>query len=875
MPFLHSLITRLGALFRGAKLDREMDEEMRWHLEMETERNRAAGMSPEEARCAALRQFGGLDQLKERERAVRGWVWLEHLIKDCRFAIRSLARAPAFTLAVVATLAIGIGATTATVSIARRALFPSLPFPDETGLVSIEEFNSRENRPYPVFAPRYVAFRTQATSFAHLGAQRSEQMNLVVDGQPSAITALWVTPDLLPAFGVGTILGRPFTADEYHKGSEGTVVLLSYQTWQQQFGGDASVIGREVLIGEKLRRVVGVMPAALTRWPGTGYWWDVCLPLAEESLDDPDPNHALAVGVSVNGRLKLGVTLQQAQAELAATRKPAGPMSAFWAPLTPQVIPIREKYVANASQLFWVFLGAVACLYAISCANAVNLMLVRTVSRRRELGVRLALGGSRFQLVRLLLAESMILAAMGGAFGLLVAKWGYEVLGNLIGAWLNRDVNVLDRSTLLITLGLCLATGVLLGLAPAWRIGRANLQDVLKEGAGSLGDSRRLQRLRSGFVVIQAALATMLLIGGGLMARSFVRLQRTGVGFDTSNTYSIWSSLPFGPAAEPFRDLSDRVVAELRQLPGVQSAAQSFAPPMKTSYGDCSAGIEGKPEMGRIACSSDAVGSDYFSTIGQPVRIGRGFAGMRHGDPNVVVINDALRCRLFPHADPLGQRLDFGGNYICEIIGVVGDVHEQGARQAPLPHFYTPFWQTDSSQNDYLYVVLRLAGKPGIGFAATIRKTMYSIDPRIVSQFWKLQDGSLSVERGTLAVLEVMSALALMLATMGLFAVMAYAVAQRQREFGLRIALGASPVDLLRMVLRRGLALAALGVVIGIGVSCGATRFLASVLYETSSYDPATYTGVAIILLVVAAVACWLPARRASRVNPNEALRAE
>jgi hypothetical protein len=276
-------------------------------------------------------------------------------------------------------------------------LFPSLPFSDETGLVSIEEFNSRENRPYPVFAPRYVAFRTQATSFAHLGAQRSEQMNLVVDGQPSAITALWVTPDLLPAFGVGTILGRPFTADEYHKGSEGTVVLLSYQTWQQQFGGEASVIGREILIGEKLRRVVGVMPAAVHDWPGSGYW-NVCLPLAEESLDDADPGMAFSTTLGVMGRLKQGVTLQQAQAELAATRKPAGPMSAFWAPLSPQVIPIREKYVANASQLFWVFLGAVACLYAISCANAVNLMLVRTVSRRRELGVRLALGGSHLQL---------------------------------------------------------------------------------------------------------------------------------------------------------------------------------------------------------------------------------------------------------------------------------------------------------------------------------------------------------------------------------------------------------------------------------------------------------------------------------------------
>ena len=870
------LFSHLSAFFGRRQLDREMDEEMRWHVAMETERNCAAGMSPDEARCAALRQFGGLDQLKERERDARGWMWLEQLAKDCRFAVRSLAKSPGFALSVVATLALGIGATTSVVSIARQALFPTLPFPDEKGLVSIEEFNPRESRPYPVLGPRYAAFRAQAKSFVHLGAQRSEQMNLVVGGQPSAITGQWVTPDLLPAFGLGTVLGRTFTADDYRRGSEGTVVLLSYQIWQQQFGGDPNVIGREVLVGENLRRVVGVMPAALKIWPGSGYW-NVCLPLAEESLDDADPGRAFSTMVGVMGRLKQGVTPQQAQAELAATRMAIGPMSSFWAPLIPRVIPIREKYVANASQLFWVFLGAVACLYAISCANAVNLMLVRTVSRRRELGVRLALGGSRGQLVRLLLAESMILAAMGGAFGLLVAKWGCEALSGSIGRWLQTGVaaTALDRSTLAFTVVVCLGTGIVLGLAPAWRIGRANLQDVLKEGAGSLGDSRRLQRLRSGFVVIQAALATMLLIGGGLMMRSVVRLQKTGVGFDTSNTYTIWASLPFAPSAEPFRDLSDKVVTELKRLPGVQTAAQSFAPPMKTSFGSSTAEIAGRPEMGKIECSQDAVGPEYFSTIGQPLRIGRGFAGMHRGDPNVVVINDALAHRLFPNSNPLGQQLSLWGGYVCEVIGVVADVHEQGARREPLPHFYLPFWHSESPRNPYLYVLLRLAGKPAMGFEAAVRKSVYSVDPRIVTQFWKLEDGSLSVEHGTLAVLQVMSGLALLLAMMGLFAVMACAVAQRRREFGVRMALGASPDVLLRLVLRRGLALAALGIAIGLGASWGATRFLASVLYETSPYDPATYAGVAIMLLVVAAAACWLPARRAANVDPIAALRAE
>jgi putative ABC transport system permease protein len=618
------------------------------------------------------------------------------------------------------------------------------------------------------------------------------------------------------------------------------------------------------------------MPATLNSWPGLEKSWDVCLPRAEESFDTVDPHYPNFENVQVAARLKPGVTLQQAQAELALTPMPSV-MPTFLQALTPRVIPIRDEYRAEGSRLFWVFLGAVGCLYAISCANAVNLMLVRTVTRRRELGVRLALGGSRVQLVRLLIAESMVLTVLAGALGLLVAKGGYAVLGDLIGRWLNDSgqIGVLDRPTLMITLVVCLGTGLLLGLAPAWRIGRANLQDVLKEGAGSLGDSRRLQRLRSGAVVLQAALATILLIGGGLMVRSFERLQRTGVGFDTSNTYDMFGDLPFGPSADSFFNLGDRAVAELRRLPGVQATALADGPPMRFGCFSRMVQIEGRPDLGKIGCSEDAVGPGYFAAIGLPLRLGRDFAGIHRGDPRVVVINDALARRLFPRANPLGQRLDLGFDKVCEIIGVVGDVHEVGARQVPLPHYYVPFGQRTSPKNHFLHVLLRLTGKPDTGLEAEVRKTMYSIEPRMVTQFWKLEDDSLFVERGTLAVLQVMSVLALLVATIGLFAVMAYAVAQRQREFGVRIALGAAPDILLRMVLRRGLALAALGVVMGLGASWGASRLLASVLYETSPYDPATYAGVAIILLVAAAAACWLPARRAAKVEPIVALRAE
>jgi predicted permease len=875
--WLRQLRFRFMALFRRRDLEADMVEELHSHLEMETAANERAGLGPEDANYAALRQFGNVASIQEQAREARSWVWLEQTVKDFRFAVRSLEKSPGYTVAVVATLALGIGATTAMVSVARQALLPSLPFPDEGRLVAIEEFNTLENRPFPVYAPRYVAFRAHENSFLAIGGKRSEQMNLVVDGQPSALTVSWVTQGLLRALGVDAALGRTFAEDEFRQGSEGAVALLSFRTWQQQFGGDPAVIGRDLLLGGKLRRVIGIMPAALNSWPGgLSKDWDVCLPCAEESFDTVDPRYPNFTSVQVAARLKPGITFQQAQAELALTPMPPV-MPPFLQALTPRVIPVREKYRADASQLFWVFLGAVGCLYAISCANTANLVLVRTVTRRRELGVRLALGGSRAQLVRLLIAESLVITVLAGALGLLVAKGGYAVLGDLLGRWLNDggQIGALDGPTLLLTLVVCLSTGLLLGLVQAWKIGRANLHDVLKEGAGSLGDSLRLQRLRSGAVVIQAALATILLIGCGLMVRSLERLEQTGVGFDTSNTYEMFGDLPFGPSRDSFFNLSDRAVAELGRLPGVQAIGQAEGPPMCFSYPIRMVQIEGRPDLGKIRCSEDVVGPGYFAAIGLPMMRGRDFAGVHRGDPRAVVINGSLARRLFPRDNPLGQRLDLGFDHVCEVIGVAGDVHELGAREPPLPHYYIPFWQRETPKNYFLHVLLRLSGKPAIGLEAQVRKTMYSIEPRMITQFGKLEDYSLFVERGTHAVLQVMSGLALLLATAGLFAVMAYSVAQRQREFGVRIALGAAPDVLLRMVLRRGIALAACGVAIGIGASWGATHLLASVLYETSPYDPATYAGAAMLFLVAAAAACWLPARRAANVDPMVALRAE
>ncbi len=872
---------RLRALFRKGKLDAEMGEEMRHHVELQTELNRKAGMNPDEARYAALRQFGNVASLQERAREGRGWVSLEQLGKDFRFAARSLGKAPGYTLAVVATLAIGIGATTAMISVARQALFPVLPFADENSVVVVEDFNTQTNTPFILFDQRFDAFRAHTKSFAHFAAMRSEGMNLLLGIQPVALQAVWVTPDFFTVFGVNAVLGRTFGSEAHLPDTAETAVVLTYRTWLRDFAGDPAVIGRDIVLGGMPRRVIGVMPATFRSWPGSipadvylSQIGDAVSPAI--SVASPIPSRL----VWAAGRLKPGVTVAQAQAELATTRMPNGKWSTLWAQLTPRVIPIRDKYRADASYLFWVFLGAVGCVYAIACANAMNLALVRALMRRRELAMRLALGGSRRQLVQLLLVESLLLTGVAGVAGLVLARMGCLVLGRLIAAWLPSGESrlIIDHTTLVATIATCLVTGLLLALIPAWRVGRADLQTVLKEGYGALGDSVRLRRLRDGFVVLQAALATALLIGGGLMMRSYARLEKLGVGFDTARLYMVLGNLPSGLPRESYFALSDRLVTGLGLLPGVKAAVQADVAPMSSTFSSGSVRIDGRPELGDIQCSFNSVSPGYFATLGLPLRAGRGFAGMHPGDPRVMVINETMARKFFPAVDPLGQRLDLGQNEKGEIIGVVADVREQGARNQIMPQVYVPVWQRDSYNTYYVNVLVRLAAEPGPGFEAGVRREAYAADPRLVVNLSRLEDGAdftVRIERCTVTVLQVLASLALFLAALGLFAVMANAVAQRQREFGVRLALGATQRDVLRLVLQRGLVLAAIGVAVGLGAAWGLTRLLQSVLFETAPHDPLTFAAVAVGLLMVAAIACWLPARRAAKVDPVVALRSE
>jgi putative ABC transport system permease protein len=881
MSSIGPISRRLRALFRRSAIEADMSEELRAHLEMQEAANRAAGMSPDEAHYAARRQFGHLDGIKETARDQLGWVWLEALQKDFRFAMRSLAKSPGFTIAVVATLAIGIGATTAIVSYARPIVFPQLPYVQPERMVVVTNSDvtgSQPEAPYPFFSlPYRLAFiRETATSFAALGSCRFDQMNLVVHDDPAAAYVGWVTTDYLTLFGATAEHGRLFVPEEY-RSTSGDVALLSRTIWLKRFGADPSIVGQEILLGGKSRRVVGILSMRFS--PSYSFSSaDIYLP------DSPSPTPTVLPfqWLQVVGRLKPGITIEQARAEMSQLHLPVPPRinAAYLESIKPRIVPLAAYYQTDRTYVYWVFLGAVAFLYVIAGSNAVSLMLARTVARRRELGVRLAMGGSRWQIIRLLLTESLVLTTLAGFIGIFIAQWGYWALMTRQSPHTPvpaAQVWALHLPMLITVVAVSVLTSILVVIIPVLRINHTHLSDALKEGAGSLGDSRRLQRLRSGLVVTQAALAVAMLAGAGLMLQSFWRLERVNLGFDPTNKLAVNGMLPDGISQEAFLSLTTRFRDDIARLPAVVDVTYSGILPLANFAASWEIKIDGRPELGGIQFSVNRVSPEYFATLGQPILAGRGFSGIRPSDPPVAIINETAARRYFGSTNPIGQHLDLDQHGKWEIIGVVGDVREWGRRQEIKPQFYYPFWQPPIITSSFIQLV-RLATAPPSGLEAMIRRAAYAAEPRLIVNVQHLADNAqqdVQNEQNAMLILEVLSALALVLAATGLFAVMAYAVAQRQREFGVRLALGAAPGDLQWLVLRRGFVLAAAGVVIGLSAAWGLTRFLQSVLYETSPHDPVTYASVAGVLLAVAAAACWLPARRAARVDPMIALRAE
>ena len=797
------------------------------------------------------------------------------MLQDFRYALRQLAKSPGFTVAVILTLALGIGATTTIFSIADRVLFSGPPYPEPGRLVVLGTKTKQSaflNMQYPI---QLAAYREQAKSFAEFAALKSSQINLVLAGEPFAVQLGRVSVDYFHTLGAIPSLGRAFLPEEDRPGAD-NIVVLSHRLWQSRFGGDPAVLGRDVLLAGQLCRVVGVLPKEFRPPPQHGA--DIYQPLSPQ-FDQARP---FAGGyLTVIARLQPGVMPAQAEAELKTIKLATtanARTAASLADQQPKLVGLSEGLNRRLSKVYWVFLGAVGFLYAIACINAVNLMLARVLGRRKELSVRLAVGCSRGRLTRLLVTESLLLTTLAGLTGLLVSQWGYAAMMALAHSgptpWETEDE--LDWRALGFTLALSLLTGLLVALVPAWQAARSDPNHALKEGGQALGESRSLQRLRNGLVVLEAALAVTLLAGAGLMVRTVRQLQTVNWGFDPANKYALWLELPPGAYTSPeargsfFVQLEER----LRAIPGVEGVAMTQAVPL--TGGTTSSNIK-KPDGTEVDVAMNPVSPNYLRTLGLPLKKGRWIETNATGGPSVVVINETMAREFFGEENPLGQLVNAGNDGRgWEVIGVVADVREAVRGESRMQAYY-PYWQT--SGRNTVSALLRTAGPAGLQVADGARRAVYAMDPRVVTvSMGSLADNAprqFMLERYTLTVLRVLSALALTLATMGLFAVMAYAVARRTGEFGLRMALGATPTDIFRGVLRRGLGLAALGVTLGLGATLGLTHFMQSLLFETSPYDPAVYALVAALLIGVSALAAWLPARRATKINPVEALRAE
>ncbi len=864
------LLRRFRALFRREKLDAEMAEELRAHLELQAAENEKRGLPPDEARYAAHRAFGGVEQIKERARDGRGFVWLEQLQQDFRFAFRQLRRNPGFALVAILTLAIGTGANTAIFSLVNSLVLKPLAYDEPGQLVQVWEAPGG-NGLNPVSPGVFLDWREQATSFDSLAAYRSIDLNLTAAGEPERLSGLRMTADGLRVLRARPIVGRIFAADEDQPGKE-RVVVLTYELWHRRFGGDAALVGRTIRLNDAPYTVIGILP------PGF-------LPRATQQFVVPQMIEPfwreLRAGhfLYVMGRVKSGVSLEHAGAELAAisARSAAQYFPQWKKDWTARVVPLRDHFSGDVKPALLLLLAAVVLVLLVACANVANLLLAKASARRREIAVRAALGASRGRVIRQMLVESVLLAAIGAALGLVLAVWSVAGLRHLIGTmnFARAHEIAVDGRVLGVTLAVALVTGFAFGLAPALQASRVALTDALKDASrGSAGGGR----LRQGLIMGEVALALVLLVGAGLLLRSFHRLTSVPPGFVPEQALTMQLSLPEQKYPTNAHRLAffNQMITRIEALPGVQSAAVSKSVPLASGFPDDFFRVVGRasqPEQGYVA-DYDYCTPHFFRALGIPLRRGRAFTEI-DADARVAIINEEFAHRFFPDEDPIGRHL-IQDKTTWEIIGVVGAVRGRGLAEAPRPVVYRPQAPTEASRNSHL--VVRAAMSPE-GLAESVRRAILALDPgQPVANVRTLEavvTGSIADRRLTLALLIGFAATALALAAIGLYGVIAGSVAQRTRELGIRVALGATRRDVLGLVVGEAMKLVLLGLALGLAAALALGRLVEKMLYDVLPTDASTFTAVSALLLAVALFAAWLPARRAAKIDPMVALRAE
>jgi len=856
-------------LFLRSRFNTDMDAEIRHHLEQRFEKNVAAGMSPEEARYSALRAFGGIDQIKEQLRESRSLLNLDQIAKDFHFSIRSLCRSPGFTATILVTLVLGIGIASAIFSMSGDAVLLPLPYPDAGHLyvIGVNSTLSARNLSRP--ARYFPLYQDKTNLFAEFAAVGQEFCNVVVDGDPRATSVLRASTDFFKTLGIRPVLGRPFLPAEHFSGAD-NVVIISNLFWQQRFHGRPDVLGQKIRIDRNVCTVVGVL-AVLQRFPEAfgGELYRPMVPL--NGASEP----VFGGWLSIIARLRPGVTPADVCAALAHISLPSMPPWAYTF-LTAQKPMLVRVSDLDRPDVEWVAIGAAAVLYLIACTNTMNLVLVRNLRRRRELGIRVAIGGSRLQVLRLLLIEALVLGATSCATVLVIAHELYPLILSKLKD--NADAgyaSYLVGHYLGGILVLALVATASIAVVSSVSFLRTQIEPSLKDGGNAAGESRKLAGTRNSLVALQAALAVVLMVGTGLMIRTFENLHHVDLGYNPEGKVKVTVKFPNGdgPQHEARLQLFDLLSQKLRYLPGVKGVSPGQDTLLLGFYGGAARlqMVDGT----YVPVSGSYVANDFQQVAGLTMKSGTWFSGAR-GQPDVVV-NEAIVKKRFYGYDPVGQsiKLEVSGDVEFHIVGVVADIRETVRSPAGL-RIYFPSWMYPPNVDTLL---LSLEKNPPAGFDDLVRRTIYSVDPDLITSSVESidnqVDASLAHERYAFRILRTLTAIGFGLALIGVFSVMAYSVDCRMREFGVRVAVGATPRSLVRLVLKRGLSYTSMGVVIGISAGLGLTRFMRGMLYETKPYDASVLAAVTVALLGASAAACLLPALKASRVSVMRLLRSE
>jgi predicted permease len=809
------------------------------------------------------------------------------LLQDIRYAIRGLLRAPGFAIVALLTLAVGIGANTAMFSVLNAVLLRPLPYREPSRIVALQQSNPAiPGLEVTGVSPlEYLDYTQRTHAFSAVGGVIVSSANLTGGSEPQRIKTGRITPSVFDVLGVEPMYGRRFRPEEDHYGGP-AVVILSYSLWRQHFNADRSVIGKTVRLDNVPYTVIGVMPGSFKfPYDGTPYYEPAQAWVPMQFTPGDMQNRTDGYDVQAFARMKDGVTLAKAQQDADAARisfqaDHRDIYNGKFQPVT-RITPMKQMAVSAVRSVVLVLFGAVLFVLLIMCANIANLLLVRATGRSREIGIRTALGASSLRLARQLITESVLLAVLGGVGGLLVGYGAVRIISRIGSVELPRlsEVSV-DVPVLLFTLGASLFTGILFGLAPAFRAWRVDIRTAINAGSQQGGTARGSHRWNNTLVVVETGAAMVLLVAAGLLINSFIRVLRVAPGFDPSNVLIVRTA--FDKASYPTpavrNTAKERLLRQFAAMPGVQSVGATTQLPLADERA-IGVHIEGEAANEFHMIANELVTPTYFQAMGISLLRGRGFTEQDRPDkPFVAVISDSMAGKFWPGQDAIGKRFEWGGRWGFTVVGVVADARLSALDAAPAPTVYMSMLQTEGGQSNSVAFAIRAVSNPA-GLMEQARRAVWSVDPNLpvydVMTMNAVISESLARRRFTTVVLGIFAGISLLLAAVGLYGVLSYSVAQRTREMGLRMALGASPGAVRALVLRAGLALVAIGVALGVIGAAAATHVMSNMLFGIPLIDPTTYVGVAALFLLIAMLACYAPARRATKVDPMVALREE